>query len=207
MSGLRSLAAGAAGAVTLAVAVVAAGCGIPTGGQPDTIPSGDVPYGLTSPTASAPSVTSPPPRVEQPRVFFVAPDNRLVGQGRELSGDTLRNRLADLLSSLADGPATTERENGLTTALPPNVRLTVRGVDSGVATVDIEEKAQGPSGLEGRRAAAQIVLTATSLPGVHAVLLAHDGAPLDAPLPSGRLTSEPLTAADYLPLLTPSPSA
>lgn len=183
-----------------------AGCGIPTGGSPDTIPSAQIPYGLTSPSESAPSVASPPPRSAQPQVYLVGADNSLVPRGRELTGDTLKSRLAELLNSLAQGPGAAELQEGLTTALPPNVQLSVRSVDSGTATVDIVEKAQGPSGQAGRRAVGQIVLTATSLPGIHDVLLTHDGAPLDAPLPSGKLTSSPLNADDYRALLTASPS-
>ena len=63
-----------------------------------------------------------------------------------------------------------------------------------------------PAGEQTRRAVGQIVLTATSLPGVTAVLLTHDGEALEAPLPSGELTSAPLTAADYEPLLVGPPS-
>jgi spore germination protein GerM len=52
----------------------------------------------------------------------------------------------------------------------------------------------------------QIVLTATSLPGVRGVRLTLDGEPLEAPLPSGELTSAPLTAEDYAALLSSPPS-
>jgi spore germination protein GerM len=52
---------------------------------------------------------------------------------------------------------------------------------------------------------AQIVLTATSLEGIGSVLLTRDGAPVEAPLPSGELTSEPLTSAEYAGLLTAPP--
>ena len=56
---------------------------------------------------------------------------------------------------------------------------------------------------------AQIVLTATSVPGVDAVRLTLSGAPVEAPLPSGELTSEPLNADDYATFLVPvtSPSS
>ena len=65
---------------------------------------------------------------------------------------------------------------------------------------------QAPSGAASRRAVAQIVLTATSVPGVDAVLLTLDGDPVEAPLPSGELTSAPLTETDYEPLLVAPPS-
>ena len=75
-------------------------------------------------------------------------------------------------------------------------------------TIDIGGPVDAPSGAESRRAVGQIVLTATSVPGVRAVLLTATGNRVDAPLPDGQLTSAPLTAADYEILLTaPAPSA
>ena len=53
------------------------------------------------------------------------------------------------------------------------------------------------------------MLTATSVPGVDSVRLTFAGEPVEAPLPSGQLTSDPLTEQDYDAVLTapPSPSA
>jgi len=81
--------------------------------------------------------------------------------------------------------------------------LTVADLSGATATIDLGGAAEAPSGQESRRAVAQIVLTATSLPGVDAVLLTRAGQRVDAPLPSGQLTSRPLTDDDYQPLLTP----
>jgi hypothetical protein len=55
---------------------------------------------------------------------------------------------------------------------------------------------------------AQIVLTATNVIGINSVRLTLSGDPVEAPLPDGELTSEPLTAEDYAVFLTPpSPPA
>lgn len=191
-------------AVALALALLAAGCGIPTGGEPSTIPASDVPYGLAEP--STPSATTAPPEVlpDTSRVYLLAAGDVLVPRGRELTGDTRRERLAELLSQLAAGPTATERDEQLSTALPPEVRLSVASLDDGVATVRMNDSAQAPSGVAGRRAVAQIVLTATSVPGVRAVLLELAGEQIEAPLPSGELTSEPLTADDFAGFGAPS---
>jgi hypothetical protein len=69
--------------------------------------------------------------------------------------------------------------------------------------VDLTAEAEPPSGWASRRAVAQIVLTATSVPGVRAVLLTLAGEPVEVPLPSGELTADPVTAADYEELLRP----
>ncbi len=181
-------------------------CGVPTGGTPSAIAPSSVPYGLTSPSSSAPAVTSAPPQEDRPRVYLVDRRDVLVPSGRTATGSDLKNRLIDLLSQLAAGPTAGERKSEMTTALPPGLRLSVSSLDGSTATVDISGVPDAPTGLESRRAVAQIVLTATSLPGVSGVLLTHDGSPVEAPLPSGRLSSGPLTASDYALALTAAPS-
>jgi len=190
----------------LAAAAVLAGCGVPTGGAPDRIAATDVPYGLASPSAGAAAATSSPARQGRPRVYLVNADDVLVPSGREVSGTTTRERLDDLLGQLAEGPTAGERDDQLTTALPPRIQLTVTTVVDGTATVDFSATSASPAGEQTRRAVGQIVLTATSLTGITAVLLSHDGQLLEAPLPSGALTTSPLTAADYEALLVAPPS-
>jgi hypothetical protein len=192
--------------LALAAAAVLAGCGVPTGGAPDRIDASEVPYGLASPSPGSPAATSSPPRDDRPRVYLVGPDDVLVPSGRDVSGTTTRDRLDDLLAQLAEGPTAGERDDELTTALPPTIRLSVASIAGGTATIDFSATSASPAGEQTRRAVGQIVLSATSLPDVTAVLLTHDGEPLEAPLPSGELTTAPLTAADYEPLLVAPPS-
>jgi spore germination protein GerM len=122
-----------------------------------------------------------------------------------VDGATLEDRLGQLMDELAAGPSSAELEEELSTALPPDVRLSVTDVEGGTATIDISGGEDSPAGLESRRAVGQIVLTASSLPGIGASLLTRDGAAVEAPLPSGQLTSAPLEAEDYAALLTPPP--
>jgi hypothetical protein len=181
----------------LALLAVLTGCGVPTGGEPSTIAATDVPYGLAEP-APAPTPTSPPEAVaDASRVHWVTAADTLVPRVREVSGTTRRARLTDLLEQLADGPTAAERDEQLSTALPPEVRLSVTGLDGGTATIDLDALAEAPAGGSGRRAVAQIVLTATSVPGIDAVLLELAGEPIEAPLPDGALSDRPLTASDY----------
>ena len=193
-------------AAALAVLVGLAGCGVGTGGSPEELADSEVPYGLLSsaPTTSAPS--SVPTVGDEPRVYLVSADDVLVPTGRDVRAGSLRSQLEDLLDLLTAGPTDDEREEGLATALPPGAELVVTAVDGDTVTVDLTGPGEAPSGLQSRRAVAQIVLTATSLPGVRSVLLTSDGDPLEAPLPSGVLTSEPLEAADFERLLVAPPS-
>jgi hypothetical protein len=192
-------------ALLLGLMLSTSACGIPTGGAPATIAPSDVPYGLTSTTPTMTPESSPPPRSDEPRIYLVAPDDVLVPRGRAVEAGTLEERLNRLVDKLATGPNSTELGEQLSTALPPDLRLSVTAVDGDTATIEISGSENAPSGLESRLAVAQIVLSATSLPGISAILLTRDGVPVEAPLPSGELTSDPLTAADYAALLTSPP--
>ncbi len=186
--------------------LLATACGIPTGGPPVTIAPSEVPYGLALTTPTSVAVPSPPPRSDQPRIYLVTADDVLVPRGRAVAEGTLEERLNQLLADLAEGPSSEELDDQLTTALPPEVTLTLAAVDGDIATIEISTGEDSPSERESRRAVGQIVLTATSLPGIRGVLLTRDSEPLEAPLPSGELTSAPLTWENYAALLTSPPS-
>lgn len=201
MSGVHRT--GVACILGLALLLSTSACGIPTGGAPESIPPSEIPYGLTSAIPETAPATSPPSRPDEPRIYLVAEDDVLVPRGRAVGNGTREEVLDRLVDELAAGPTRTELGDQLFTALPPEVRLSVTAVDGDTATIDISGSGNAPSGLASRRAVGQIVLTATSLPGIGAVLLTKDGVPVEAPLPSGELTSAPLTAEDYTALVTP----
>jgi spore germination protein GerM len=189
-------------AIVLGLALMVAGCGVPTGGEPQAIPSSEVPYGLADPSP-APTVPSTAVPVEAPsQIFLLSAEEVLVGVPREVEGTSVRERLTDLLAQLEAGPSAAEREEQLSTLLTPEVRLTLTDLADRTATIDLGVPTGAPSGAAGRRAVAQLVLTATSLQGVDGIQLTIGGDPVEAPLPTGELTSAPLTAADYAVLLT-----
>ncbi|MGY2083336.1 GerMN domain-containing protein [Blastococcus sp. SYSU DS0539] len=187
----------------LAVLTGTAACGVPTGEGASTIAPSDVPYGLAAPAPTPSAATSAVPG-ETGWAYLVGADEALVPRTRDSGTGPTEERLGELLSALAAGPTEEERAEGLATALTPGVTLSVTGVEGGTATIDLAGTAPIPSS---RRAVAQIVLTATSLPGVEAVLLTSGGDPVEAPLPSGALTDGPLLPADYAAFLSPPPLA
>jgi spore germination protein GerM len=192
--------------VCVVVALVGlAGCGVPTKGEPTTIPAAEIPYGLAAPEPTDPADSTLQTDVAATAVYLVAPDDVLVPRGRDLPPAPLVDRLEALLRELASGPSAPERADKLSTTLPPEVLLDVSQVEGGTATIDIAGPVEAPSGSDSRVAVAQIVLTATSIPQVHAVRLMREGELIDAPLPDGELTSAPLTADDYASYLTPPP--
>ncbi|MGY1848730.1 MULTISPECIES: GerMN domain-containing protein [unclassified Blastococcus] len=192
----RVSAAGTLGAVLAATA-----CGVPTGGDPSTIAASDVPYGLAAPAAPPSAAPSSVPG-QTGWAYLVGPDESLVPRARDAGTGSLDERLGALLDALTAGPTEDERAEQVSTALPSGVTLAVAGIDGTTATIDISGTAPLSSS---RRAVAQIVLTATSLPGIEAVLLTSDGEPVEAPLPSGALTDAPLLPADYAVFLSPPP--
>jgi hypothetical protein len=191
-------------ASALMALAVLAGCGVPTSGEPEVIAASDLPQALTGPT-SPPTQTSPPqPMLDSSRVFLVSPGDVLVPRPREVPTGGIQDRLEELLDSLADGPTDDERNQQLSTALPPDVELGVAETSGNTVTIDISVPAEAPTGWASRRAVAQIVLTATSMPEVQSVLLQLAGEPIEAPLPGGELVARPLTAEDYAVFLTAS---
>ncbi len=193
--------------VVLALALVLAGCGVPTGGTPSTIAAEDVPYGLALPSPSPTPTAAPEASTVTGRVHWIGAAAAVVPRLREVSGTTRRERLASLLAQLVAGPTQVELDEELSSALPPTIQLVVTDFEDGTATIDLVVQPQELSGVSGRRAVAQIVLTATSVPGVQAVLLELSGEPIEAPLPAGALTAGPLTAQDYAAATIPPPVA
>ncbi|MGY1858176.1 GerMN domain-containing protein [Modestobacter sp. SYSU DS0290] len=202
----RHLAALACTAIALTVPLALASCGVPTGGPPEAIPTSQVPSALASPSTAPSSAVPARPSAGQPQVYLVDATDVLVPRPRAVPPGGTAGRLADLLGDLTEGPTRAERDDQLSTALPPGTELELADLSGTTATVSFEDDVDAPSGRDSRRTVAQIVLTATSLPGVEQVLLSRNGLPVEAPLPSGELTSAPLRAEDYAPLLTAPPS-
>ena len=185
--------------VVVAAALAVGGCGVPEQQEPTSLPVSQVPYGLTAPTAGTARATASAPG--GPEVYLVGPDGRLVPRGRPAAAGDTRHRLDDLLVHLAAGPTAEELGHHLSSDLGPGLRLRVPGMHGSTTTVDLGATDELPTGRNSRLAVAQIVLTATSLPGVDAVVLTRGADRVEAPLPDGQLSDRPVTAADYAVLV------
>lgn len=201
---MRWLAVLVAGCVSTGALV---GCGAPTSATVE--PLKEVPYNLMSPATGATS----PPTVEpeaRPLVFLVRDDVLVPVQAPDVSGDSLTATVTSTLERLAKGPDEEARDQGLSSALGPDVGITVARIEGTRAVIDVQPGAQVPTAGRLPLAVGQIVLTVLSVPGVESVALTAGGEPIQAPLPGGELTDRPLVASDYLPLTaarTPSPTA
>jgi spore germination protein GerM len=110
--------------------------------------------------------------------------------------------IGEVLAQLAEGPSEADRSAGLSTALGLDTVFRLAGFEAGVARIDIAAGEQLPSSSRVPLAVAQVVLTATSVPGVDSVLISRDGTPVELPLPGGALTAGPVTGRDYAELVT-----
>ena len=178
---------------TSCLALLIAGCGVGATSEVKEIDPLSLPPRLLATAAPTPTTTAEPVRSGSGVYFLRNTTLRL--SPRTVTAEPGLPALQELLSSLAAGPDAADRDRGLSTALPPITRLTVTALENGLATVDLSFGQAPP---DQTTAIAQIVLTATSLPGVSRLLLTIDGEPLQAPLSSGAQTDRPLTRSDYL---------
>lgn len=194
------------GVALVAGSMVVSGCGVPPQTSPEVVTA--VPYELTKPS----SPRSTPRRAPQSaniKVWLVR-DDALVPVVTPAAGPDVLGTAADAAKRLASGPSDNERAQGFSTALGPDVKLSVTAVEGGRAIVDIGPGEQSPSAGQLPLAVGQVVLTLTSIPGIADVALTTAGGPIEAPLPGGVLTERPLTARDYAYLVagsTASPTA
>jgi spore germination protein GerM len=179
-----------------ATTVAITGCGVGAQTTAHPIASGDLPSALLSP--SAPAVSSAVPQLPSSTIYLVEGDG-LVRVRRPTSRTA---SLVGLLTSLLAGPSSTESENGLGTAINTDPVLNHVAMHDGTATVDLGGAFGDIRGQQEVLAAAQVVLTTLSYPGVTRVQITLDGAVTDIPLADGTLTTNALVRADYAPLLT-----
>jgi len=183
-----------------AAVILLGGCGVPDGGPTTTITH--VPYGLQRPADTG---TASPTHQAQFRPFVYLVDDQVLVRVEASSpgpADTA-GTLGAVLGQLAKGPTETDRSAGLSTALGPDTTIRLVGLEDGVAHIDVSAGDQVPSPPRVPLAVGQIVLTATSVPDVDAVVLTRAGAPVQVPIPGGALTSDPVTAQDYVELTRP----
>jgi spore germination protein GerM len=98
---------------------------------------------------------------------------------------------------LTSGPAAPEQARGLSSAIPPGLRLAVQSFEGGRVTIDLSGDPAGLTAAESPLTIGQIVLSLTSLPGVERVQFTRDHQPIEVPLVDGSLTSRPLAGVDY----------
>ena len=180
----------------LAAALVLVGCGVPLQDEPAPIEPQAIPSRLQSPGVPTATLSAARTTVQ---VNFVRKD-RLVSLAREVPGSDV---LDGVIQALTAGPTASEQADGITSALPPGIALTVVVVQGTTVGLELSGETDGRSPTENVLAVGQIVLSVTALETVDEVTFWRDGSPVEALLADGALTTAPLTAADYEALRAP----
>lgn len=178
----------------LALAVLAAGCGVGPERQARPLTSEEAPFALLS----RPTGAAQPPGERSEQLLFIE-DALLVPVSRRTVLVTPQSALSDLLT----GPSVEERARGLTTALPAGAGPGQVRVEDGLASVSLGGELLDSGRSDQLLAFAQVVLTLAALPEVTAVRFLRDGQPLPVPRADGAIVEAPLTAADYRSLVAP----
>jgi hypothetical protein len=164
---------------------VLAGCGVPVDRSPSALPRKGIPFRLLQPSPRATTTTSAPLPVEAPvSIYLVASTGHLVAVTREVPA--AQESLAAVISALVRGPTNPESLAGLASALP--AQTTVLGAvtaGTGIATINLGGTFGQLVGQPQIEAAAQIVFTATALPGVSGVAFELEGHAVGVPVASG----------------------
>lgn len=183
---------GALAAGALCIALVASGCGVPDQAQPVAIESARLaPYPPALPAPTSPSAS-------RLVVFFISSDNtHLVA----VSHSDPNFGLSAAIDQLLGGPSNSELSAGVSTAIPGKTKLDASGIQGSVANLDFSKALASVSGQEQLLAFAQIVATATAVPGVQRVRITIARQAVNAPLADGTLAEGTVTRADYASLL------
>jgi Spore germination protein len=179
----------ALGLVALAFALA---CGI-SPGAPEILPGGVV----------TPAVPPPPEVADTGRSASLRPVRIFLvtgGQLIDVPRSTSEPGLEGTLRLLLEGPTAAEISAGVRSAIAAGTHLRSATLEAGSAVVDLSRAFLDLGGEEQILAVAQLVLTATAVPGVDSVRFALDGEDLEVPRADGTLVRAPLTAGDYAAL-------
>lgn len=166
-------------------------CGIPIDAEPEMV---------EVEVDDAPVSPGPTPGDFAAVSMYLVSDERLVRVTRDLPAP---RSLESILDSLLAGVTEPEERSNLRSSIPTATR--VMGIDreGNLARIDLSREFAAVGGMEEILAVAQIVLTATSVGGIDLVALQLEGVPTDAPVASGALSIEPVSAEDYASLVSP----
>jgi hypothetical protein len=187
-------------AVTISLAVVgglvAAGCGIPTQGQPSAVPSNRVPEGLVSPTLPSTTTTQPRTAVNV-TIYLLSSTGGLVSRQRVVQ---VPAPLKSVLTALFAGPDQSEAQLFIGTAIPTDVSVIGVRTEDSVVTVNLNGAFGQIIGSNTELAVAQVVATVVAQSGSNStgVIFEIDGEQTEVPVASGAQVSGPVYLLQFL---------
>jgi spore germination protein GerM len=180
------------------LAVVAAGCAIPTQSSPSTMGPSKVPFDLLNPHPPTTTTTTQPKPSSyvSVQVFFLNTTNALTSVQRFVAAPA---PLISVLGALLVGPSSSDPQ-GITTAIPSNVKvLSVTPPQNGVVTVNMNAAFGAITGNFIEEAVGQIVATVVVDVGPNTgVLFEIDGQHTSVPIANGSQVSAPVYLIEFL---------
>ncbi|BCB92026.1 GerMN domain-containing protein [Phytohabitans suffuscus] len=187
-----------AAALSVLLAVAAAGCGVPAEDVPREVdPPNGVSHAWATETTPAPDPDPGAGNIPE-RLYFLR-DGELVAVTRNVDAQPSTD---ELVEDLLAGPTDAEQRDGLTSALLGNDIVVGVRLRDGRATVELTAAMDETGRTDQIFAFAQIVCTLTAKPGVTAVSFTRAGQPVGVPRADGSLSEAPATSADYASLLS-----
>lgn len=178
-----------------------AGCGMGSQSSAVAIPSAQVPFDLLSPAPNG-GGGSRAPTAEAVILYFLKA-GRLVAVARELPAPAAVDAR---LSALAAGPTTAEAAEGLSSAVSAPGSAPTGLITFNQMTVNLTPSFEQLATRDQVEALAQLVYTATAIPGITAVAFRIDDKPVAVPRDDNSTTAGPVTRLDYrtlAPLISP----
>ncbi len=172
--------------------MTAGGCGVPGQTHPTQLDNNDVHIATPATTTSLPPGT----RTRHVELCLLS-DDHLIAVPTELPTPLSASRT---LQALVDA-SRTGLPTGTRSALNGPNLVTANTTTRGVAHIELNAAFTQTPAADQILAVAQIVCTLTSLPGIGQVQFTRDGNPIDIPRADSSLTNQPVTRADYKPLL------
>jgi spore germination protein GerM len=180
-----------------AVMTAAAGCGIPVNSSPQAIPADEMPLALSEPNATIPSISRLLGSIPE-EIYFLGPDAQLVARIRYFSP---RPTPQEILDALDAGPAPTELDQGIQSAVPASANLVAGSLSGGVLTVVLDPSFGSLRPGQATYEFAQIVYSVTSLSDVHGVLFEYYGSVIEPEVGNGAIATNYIVhRADYAQL-------
>jgi spore germination protein GerM len=174
--------------VVLVLALVVTACGVPADPAPRVLATDDIPYGLLE-EAPPPTVAPPAASVATAPVFvYFVKGERMFAVVRQVNADP---SVAKALTALLFGPQEDEAVDGVRSAISPTAAIQARAIDPATYLVDLSSEFAQGSVSEQVLGLAQVVWTATAIPGVTGVRFTLNGAPIQVPTPTGS-TGDPV---------------
>jgi len=179
-----------------AVAILAAGCGVPTEDRAQVIAAQDLPYGLADPEASSASAATGTEVDDlEPVALYFPVGTGLVAVSRDLPAPATLTAVVDALTRSGEVSTTPTRS---AVGRGDVERVDIR---AGVATVELDARIIDLPNAEQRVAVAQLVLTLTARPGVGQIAFTVGGDPVQVPRADGTLARSTVSRDDFVALV------